>query len=133
MCSRLVERDPLRVSSQLVPFFVLVLEHKLVRGGGELRRLVGHTLRALLQLRQLVAAFQDQLVGPGNLQHTPTCANSIFTLLFAFAVDKESYPGTSEVAVDARAPSCCRFSLGPGMCLATVRLGLPLLSPTVRE
>lgn len=34
--------------------------------------------------------------------------------------------------MDARVPSCCRFSLGPGMCLATARLGLPLLSPTVR-
>lgn len=40
---------------------------------------------------------------------------------------------TSEAAVDARAPNCCRFSLGPGMCFATARLGLPLLSPTVRQ
>lgn len=56
------------MSSQLIPFLVLVLEHELVRGVGEYGRVVGHALRALLQLRQLVPALQDQLVGPRHLR-----------------------------------------------------------------
>lgn len=48
--------------SQLVPLLVLVLEHELVRGGGELGGLRVHALGAVLQLRQLVAALQHQHV-----------------------------------------------------------------------
>lgn len=70
------------MSSQLVPLLVLVLEHELVRGGGELRRLVGHALRALLQLGQLVAALQHQLVRPRNLQCAETRASQVMALFF---------------------------------------------------
>lgn len=55
------------VSSQLVPLLVLVLEHELVRGGGELGGLRGHALGALVQLAQLVAALQHLLVRARHL------------------------------------------------------------------
>lgn len=51
-----------RVRSQLVPLLVLVLEHELVSGGGELGGLRVHALGAVFQLRQLVAALHHQHV-----------------------------------------------------------------------
>ncbi|CAG9787993.1 unnamed protein product [Diatraea saccharalis] len=56
-----------RGGSQLVPLLVLVLEHELVRGGGELGGLRVHPLGAVLQLRQLVPALQHQLVRARHL------------------------------------------------------------------
>lgn len=52
---------------QLIPFFIAILRHQLMRGAAELLRLVRHLLGVVLQSIELVAALHHQHVRPADL------------------------------------------------------------------
>ena len=55
------------MSLELVPLLVLGFEHELVRGLGVVLGLVGHLLRPVLQLADLLAPLEEGRVGLAHL------------------------------------------------------------------
>ena len=56
-----------QASLELVPLLVLCVEHEFVRGAGVVLGLVGHLLRPLLQLADLLASLDEGRVGLAHL------------------------------------------------------------------
>ena len=56
-----------QVCLELVPLLVLGVEHEFVRGAGVVLGLVGHLLRPLLQLADLLASLDEGRVGLAHL------------------------------------------------------------------